>query len=336
MTDCTYLPGSPENGEAAEHAIHGHHGRHGEDHGAAGHQGHSHHDMRALTRRSLWIALLINLVFLIIEVIGGIITNSLALMADAGHMLTDVAALGLALFVAHLAERPPTSKRTYGLLRAEVLGAFVNGATLVVIVAIIFIEAWKRIGSTPVIDGPLMLAVAAAGLAANIASARVLYSGRHSNVNVRGAFLHMFADALGSVGAIVAGTVIWLTGWTPIDPIASVVIGLLILWSSWGLIVQTMNILLEGVPEHIDAGEVRSALMEIAHVTAVHDLHIWTIASGMPSLSAHIELDPECSDSKHWQCCLLDAQMMLKERFGIEHSTLQIEPEEFECERPHA
>ena len=343
MTDYSYHPGSPEEPDAVSHAHiadrsdnsgrnnSGHHG----GHGGAGHYGHNHHDISALTRQRLWIALFINLAFLIIEVIGGLITNSLALLADAGHMLTDVAALLLAVFVARLAERPATPKRTYGLLRAEVLGAFVNGATLMVIVVIVFREAWHRFGSTPEIDGPLMLGVAVAGLAANIASAWVLYSHRSVNLNIRGAFLHMMADALGSVGAIVAGLVIWLTGWMPIDPIASVVIGLLILWSGWGLISQTMNILLEGVPEHIDSAEVRGALMDVAHVTAVHDLHIWTIGTGMPSLSAHIELEDVCSESRHWQCCLLDAQMMLKERFGISHSTLQVEPENFECERPH-
>ncbi|MBT4485005.1 MAG: cation transporter [Candidatus Latescibacteria bacterium] len=298
------------------------------NHSDAHTQNHS-HDMRRLTKRKLWIALTINAVFLIIEVIGGIVTNSLALLADAGHMLTDVAALLLAIFVATLAERPPTPRRTYGLLRAEVLGAFINGAALMVIVALIFHEALKRLDQVPVINGPLMLCVAVMGLLANMASAWVLFGSRNENINIRGAFLHMTADALGSVGAIVAGVVIWTTGWILIDPVVSIFIGIIILWSSWGLIAQTMNILLEATPENIDYHEVKKALLAIEHVTGIHDLHIWTIASGIPSLSVHISLESQCSDTTHWQECLRDAQAMLRERFGIVHSTLQFEPENF-------
>ena len=312
----------PDNNDAHTHVSKGHTHRHS-------------HDMRRLTKRKLWTALSINAVFLVIEVIGGILTNSLALLADAGHMMTDVAALVLAIFVATLAERPPTPRRTYGLLRAEVLGAFINGAALMVIVAFIFHEALKRLDQVPVINGPLMLCVAVLGLAANMASAWVLFGSRNENVNVRGAFLHMTADALGSVGAIVAGVVIWTTGWMLIDPVASIFIGIIILWGSWGLIAQTMNILLEATPENIDYDEVKKAILDIEHVTDVNDLHIWTITSGIPSLSVHITLEPHCSDTKHWQECLRDAQAMLSERFGIVHSTLQFEPENFKRdERP--
>jgi len=281
-------------------------------------------------KRKLWIALAINAAFLVLEVVGGIVTHSLALLADAGHMLTDVAALALAIFVATLAERPPTPKRTYGLLRAEVLGAFVNGATLVVIVVLIFREAWHRFGQVPEVNGPLMLAIAVLGLAANAVSAWILFGSRDVNVNVKGAFLHMAADALGSVGVIVAGVVIWFTGWMLIDPLASVLIGGLILWGSLGLMIQTTNILLEATPEHIDYNEVKQAILDVEHVIDVHDLHIWTITSGIPSLSAHISLEPECSDTTHWQECLRTTQDMLKERFGIVHSTLQFEPHDYE------
>ncbi len=315
----------------SEHNEHAHpdgeHPDHGHDHG-----GHDHgHDLRAMSHKRLWWALVINLVFLIIEVIGGILTNSLALLADAGHMLTDVGALGLAIFVAHMARRPATPGRTFGLLRAEVLGAFVNGATLVLIVGFIFYEAWKRLGHVQKIDGPFMLIVAALGLLANIGSALILAEGRKENVNVRGAFLHMVADALGSIGAIIAGVVIWTTGWFPIDSIASVVIGLLILWSSWGFLKQTMNILLEATPENIDYLEVKKSLEDMEHIDAVHDLHIWTITSGMPVLSAHISLSSCCSGTSHWQDCLGNAQTLLKERFGIEHTTLQVEPGDSSC-----
>jgi cobalt-zinc-cadmium efflux system protein len=294
------------------------------------HDDHGHsHDLRGLTTRRLWMALAINLLFLVVEFIGGILTNSLALLADAGHMLTDVAALALAIFVARLAMKPPTGRRTYGLLRAEVLGAFVNGSALVVIVGMIVWEALRRFNHAPEVDGPVMLAIAVAGLLANAGSAWILFAARTSSLNMRGAFLHMTADALGSLGAIVAGIVIMLTGWTPIDAIASLVIGALIFWSTWGLLSQTVNILLEATPDNVDYDEVRDALLAIGHIQDVHDLHIWTIASGIPSLSAHVKLAPQCSDTDHWQTCLREAQTMIRERFGIVHSTLQFEPEDF-------
>lgn len=295
------------------------------------HEDHDHHRaLRTMSYKRLWWALVINLVFLGIEVAGGILTKSLALLADAGHMLTDVGALSLAIFVAHLATRKATPDRTFGLLRAEVLGAFINGGTLVLIVGLIFWEAWKRLGKIQEIDGPFMLLIAALGLCANVVSALVLSKGREENVNVRGAFLHMIADALGSVGAIAAGAVIWTTGWYPVDTIASVVIGLLILWSSWGFLKQTLNILLEATPENIDFMEVKRSLEDLEHIEAVHDLHIWNITSGMPVLSAHIGLTSRCSETSHWQDCLKEAQKLLRDRFGIEHTTLQLEP----CDAP--
>jgi len=283
-----------------------------------------------MAKRNLTWALAINLVFLIVEVIGGLMTNSLALLADAGHMATDVAALVLALFVATIAERPATPRRTYGLLRAEVLGAFINGAALIVIVLVIFREAWLRMKTVETVDAPPMIVIAVLGLLANAASAWMLFDVRNENVNASGAFLHMMADALGSVGAIVAGLVIWLTGWSLIDPLASIFIGVMILWGSVGLLTETSNILLEATPDYIDYDEVKTELLAIAHVTDVHDLHIWTITSGVPSLSAHVTLEPACSDTTHWQECLRSAQTMLRERFGIEHSTLQFEPSNYE------
>ena len=305
---------------------------HIEDHHDHDHEAHYHsHDLKSAPYSRLWWAFAINLVFLVVEVIGGLMVNSLALLADAGHMLTDVGALALAIFVAHLARRAATPNRTFGFLRAEVLGAFLNGATLVLIVGFILYEAWERIGSRQAIDGPVMILIAVFGLIANIASALILAKGHEENVNLRGAFLHMVADALGSVGAIIAGLVIMTTGWVPIDAIASVVIGLLILWSSWGFLKQTMNILLEVTPENIDYMEVKESLEAMEHIAAVHDLHIWTITSGMPVLSAHIRLATCCADTNHWQNCLSDANRLIKEKFGIEHTTLQIEPNEDSC-----
>ena len=309
-----------------------HHHKHQEqDTHSHDHHGHDHsHDVSGLSTKKLWIALVINALFLVVEFVGGLLTNSLALLADAGHMLTDVAALALALFVAWLAQHPPTGKRTYGFLRAEVLGAFINASALVVITAIIFWEAFQRLQTSPEIDGPVMIVIAVLGLVANAVSAWVLFGSRNDTVNLKGAFLHMTADALGSVGAITAGVVILFTGWTPVDAVASFVIGVLILWSTWGLLSQTVNILLDSTPDHIDYDEVKDAILSIPHVVGVHDLHIWTITSGIPSLSAHVRLRPECSDSAHWQECLLEAQTMIRERFGIIHSTLQFEPENYE------
>jgi len=271
----------------------------------------------------------INAAFLVLEVVGGVVSGSLALLADAGHMLTDVAALVLAIVVTGLAERPPTPRMTYGLLRAEVLGAFVNGATLMVVVGLIFVEAWRRFSEPAAVTVPVMIGVAVLGLAANLVSVAILYRDREKNVNLRGAFLHMAADTLGSVGVIVAGLVIMITGWRYADPLASVCIGLLILWGSWGLMSETMGILLEATPRDVDYDEVREALLAIDHITDVHDLHIWTITSGIPSLSAHVTLEPRCSDSTHWKVCLRGAQDMLRERFGIVHSTLQFEPDDY-------
>ncbi len=293
---------------------------------------HSHNHLeqwRRMSRRRLMWALLANLLFMVVEIVGGLMANSLALLADAGHMVTDVAALALAIIVARLAERPPSARRTFGLLRAEVLGAFVNGASMVLIVGYIVWEAWNRLGQPHTIDGPLVAGIALVGLVVNVASAWLLARDRKHNVNVQGAFLHMLADSLGSVGALVAGVVIWQWGWTLIDPLVSVFIGALILWSSRGLIRSTLNILLEATPEDIDFDEVKAAIESIDHVEEVHDLHIWTIASGIPSLSAHLRLNSCCSETRHWHECLRAAQDMLSERFGIVHSTLQIEPMEY-------
>lgn len=284
-------------------------------------------ELRKISKQKLWIAFFIVFSFMIVEIAGGIISNSLALMADAGHMLTDVGALLLAIFVARLAEKEPTPTRTYGLLRAEILGAFANGAVLVIIVGVIFWQAFNRIGSSYQINSPLMIVVALLGLGANIASALVLFKSRNVTGNVKGAFLHSISDALGSVSAVISGIVIFLTGWVPIDPIASVIIGFLILWSSWGLLSENINILLESTPENIDYNEVKESLESIEHIKEVNDLHIWTISTGIPSLSAHVQLKCECADSIHWQVCLKEAQDMLKNKFGIEHSTLQVEPE---------
>jgi cobalt-zinc-cadmium efflux system protein len=291
---------------------------------------HPNSDLRRISRRRLWWALAINLAFLVVEVIGGLATGSLALLADAGHMLTDVLALGLAVFVAYLATRPPTPERTFGLLGAEVVGAFLNGATLVVIVGFVFWEAARRIFAPTPVQGLGVLVVAFAGLLANIGSAWVLAGSRKDSVNIEGAFLHMLADTLGSVGALLAGTVILLTGWTLIDPLASCVIGLLILWSSVGLLRQTLRILIYATPPDTDYHAIKAAIEANEHVAEVYDLHIWAVTSGFPVLTAHVRLRSDCCDTRHWQRCLRQIQNMIRNRFDIVHATLQLEPEGYQ------
>jgi cobalt-zinc-cadmium efflux system protein len=304
----------------------GHRHEHGEKHGP-----HDHHSqLRGSSRRRLWWALVINLTFLVVEVVGGLVTGSLALLADAGHMLTDVLALALALFVAHLAARPATPERTFGFLGAEVVGAFLNGAALVVVVGLVVWEAVKRMAAPVPVQGGGMLIVACAGLLANLVSAWVLFGERKENVNVEGAFLHMLADALGSVGAVVAGGVILLTGWLLIDSLVSFVIGVLILWSSLGLLRRTLRILINATPAEVDFHAIQAAIADNEHVAEVHDLHIWSVTSGFPVLTAHVRLRADCCDTRHWQQCLRAMQDMLRERFGIEHVTLQFEPEAYE------
>jgi cobalt-zinc-cadmium efflux system protein len=302
---------------------------HGHSHGLLHAHDHS-QELRSASRRRLWWALGINLAFLIAEVIGGIMSGSLALLADAGHMLTDVAALGLAIFVSVLASRPPTAKRTFGLLRAEVVGAFLNGATLVLICGYIFWESAVRMAEPQPVQGPLMLGVAFLGLLANLGSAAILYSHRHENVNLDGAYLHMAADALGSVAAIIAGVVIWTTGWTPIDPLVSALIGAIILWGSLGLLRRTTRILLNSVPDDLNYERIKKSMEDNPHVESVQDLHIWNVTSGVPILTAHVRLAPECCETRHWHECLKEMQRMLREEHGIEHSTLQFEPSGYE------
>lgn len=275
-------------------------------------------------RRPLSVALAITTVFLVAEIVGGLLTNSLALLADAGHMATDAAALALSLVAVWLARRPATPERSFGFLRAEVLAALVNAATLVAISFYIFWEAFRRIGDPPEVDSGPMLAVAAAGLFANAASAWVLSRGgdhRH-NLNTRGAFLHVVGDMLGSAGAIVAALVMLATGWYLADPLLSAGIGLLVLWGAWRLLRESLDVLMEATPPGIDAGEVRAAMVAVDGVADVHDLHVWTVTSGLVALSGHVEV----SGRRPWQEVLRESVGLLRDRFGIAHVTLQ--PEE--------
>jgi cobalt-zinc-cadmium efflux system protein len=286
------------------------------------------HTRSASFRRLAWTLILV-VAYMLAEVIGGLLTNSLALLADAGHMLSDAAALGLSLFAVWIARRPPTPQRTYGYYRAEILAALVNGATLVAIAIYIFVEAYHRFRNPPAVMGFWMMVVAAGGLLVNLAGLWILHTAREESLNVRGAWLHVLGDAAGSVGAIVAGVLIWTLGWNWVDPLASVLIGLLIIVSSWRLLQETVGVLMEQAPSHIDVDGVRNAIMELEGVTGVHDLHVWTITSGLESLSAHVSV----RDDLPAAALLHQIRRRLHERFGIDHVTLQLEPEHFD-ERP--
>jgi cobalt-zinc-cadmium efflux system protein len=294
-----------------------------------GHE-HAHHDLplgdRAGKRRPLLIALAMTTTFLIVEVVGGILANSLALLADAGHMATDAAALLLALFASWLAGRPATPRRSFGYMRAEILAAALNAAVLLLLSLYIFYEAWNRFSEPPEIRSGLMLGVAVAGLGANLVAAWILSRGgghRH-DLNTRGAFLHVVGDLLGSIATIAAALIIMATGWEQADPVLSVVIGGLIVFSAWQLLKEAVDILLEATPAHLDAAEVRDALRTVPGVAQVHDLHIWTVTSGVIAASAHLEV----TNVRRWNDTLEAASHLLANRFGIVHATLQ--PEAFD------
>jgi len=270
--------------------------------------------------RRLAITLGLVLLYMGVEVVGGLLADSLALLADAGHMLSDAGALGLTLFAMRFARRPATAQRTYGSYRAEILAALVNGATLVAVAIYIFVEAFHRLRTPPEVQGGLMVAVATGGLVVNVAGLWILRSGDHDNLNMRGAWLHVLTDALGSMQAIVAGALIWAFGWYWVDPFASLLIGLLVIYSSWSLIRQSVAVLMEGAPGHINVDDVRSALLELPHVLNVHDLHVWTITSGFVAMSAHVT----CPGDHNHDSVLSGARKMLADRFGIRHTTIQI------------
>jgi cobalt-zinc-cadmium efflux system protein len=287
---------------------------------------HDHGTHTANTRRlSMTLALVV--IYMGVEIVGGLVADSLALLADAGHMLSDAGALALTLFAMRFARRPSTAQRTYGSYRAEILAALVNGATLVAVAIYIFVEAFERFRTPPEVQGGLMLAVASGGLLVNGAGLLILRGGHDTNLNMRGAWLHVLTDALGSLQAIIAGGLIWALGWYWVDPVASVLIGLLVVYSSWSLIRQSVAVLMESAPGHIDVDQVRAALLELPHVLGVHDLHVWTITSGFVALSAHVT----CPGEHNHDSLLHGARTMLAEKFGIHHSTIQID-RDLSCE----
>jgi cobalt-zinc-cadmium efflux system protein len=283
---------------------------------------HGHRQYVEASSRKLLLTLVLTFFYMIAEIVGGLLTNSLALLADAGHMLTDVAALGLSVFAMWIASRPPTTQRTYGYYRAEILAALVNAATLVVISLYIFSEAYRRFSEPPAVLGKWMMLIAAGGLAANLIGLWILNSGKSESLNVRGAWLHVATDALGSFGTIVAGALIYFFGWKLADPIASVLIAVLVLYSSWSLLKEALAVLMESAPAHIDVDKVRASLVGIPGVLSIHDLHIWTITTGIVALSAHVV--SECPGDE--SALMRTVRESLHRNFGIHHSTIQMEP----------
>lgn len=283
---------------------------------------HSHEaHARGQSRRALTLVLALTATFTVVEVVGGLLTGSLALLADAGHMLSDNFSIGLALFAAWIAAKPPTPNRSFGFKRAEILAALVNGVTLVVVSIWIFYEAYHRLQAPPEILAGPMLVVAALGLVVNVAGAVILSRSGGESLNVQGALRHVIADLLGSVGAISAALIIVLTGWRYADPLVSVLIALLILASSWRLLRESTTILLEEAPSDLDVNEVGKKMVGVEGVQEVHDLHVWTITSGFPSLSAHVLVGPyeDCHARRR------DLERLLAHEYGIEHTTLQVD-----------
>lgn len=296
--------------------MHHHNHHHGHDH--------SHHDhARSGNKKGLAIALIITLGIMILEFIGGLLTNSLALLSDSGHMLSDASALLLSLVALWFATKPSSPNKTYGFYRFEILAALLNGVALFIIAGFIVWEAIQRFDDPPTVASGSMMLIAAIGLLANLLSAWFLMrtGDVKNNVNLRSAYLHVIGDALGSVGAIIAGIVMMAFGWYIADPIISILVSILILKSAWRIIQNTVHILMEGAPAAINPEEVKKSLLSIPGVTGIHDLHIWTITSNFDSLSCHLVAEDEANSYE----ILKQAIDLLDSRFHIEHSTIQIE-----------
>ena len=302
---------------------HGHDHHHGGGHHHHHHaHGHGHLREGASTRGLRW-ALALTAGFLVVEVVGAFAANSLALLADAGHMLTDVAALALSLFVAWISRKPATPQKTFGYWRWEILAAFLNGAALLLVSVGIVWEAVERLREPEPLASGLMMAVAAAGLVVNLISARLLHEGSASSLNVRGAYLHVLSDLLGSVAAIVAAIVVQSTGLLVADPIASIVMTVLVVRASWRLVRESVDILLESTPASVPLASVRTQLAAIPGIESVHDLHVWTVTSGVIAMSVHaVVRDPE--RHQHVLEHVHDAMKL----FGIQHVTVQLERRE--------
>jgi cobalt-zinc-cadmium efflux system protein len=279
------------------------------------------HSLRPSGQKRLKLALLITASWFLIELAGGIYANSLALLADAAHMLTDFAALGLSFLALKVSTRPATHEKTFGYLRAEILAAFANGIFLILIGIFIFYESYQRFWAPPEVKSLPMLVVAATGLLANLVTGGLLYRSRHENLNLRGAFLHVLGDTLGSVGAILAGVLMMARQWYLADPIVSAIVGGLVLYSSWELVTESVDVLLEGTPRHLKISHILKDLGCIRGIISIHDLHVWSIASGMTAMSCHIVMKTD-NDAN---LVLAESSHLMREKYGIEHTTIQLE-----------
>lgn len=278
----------------------------------------------AKNRRALWVVFGLTFTYFLVEVVGGLVTNSLALLADAAHMLTDVGGLGLALFAAWMSAKPTTPQRTYGYYRVEILAALANAVVLFLMAFFILFEAYRRFREPPEVSSLPMMGVAAVGLVVNLIGMWVLRKASGESLNMQGAYLEVVSDLLGSVGVLVASVVMLTTGWYYADPLFSVVIGLFILPRTWGLMKQAVNVLLEATPARVNLAAVEKALLGVEGVASVHDLHVWTITSGLDALSGHVVLaagvEPAVADA-----VVERAAAILKEAFQIGHTTIQVE-----------
>ena len=284
---------------------------------------HEHHTPGSRHKNRLWAVLALTACFLLVEVAGALATGSLSLLADAAHMLVDTGGLLMSLLAVWFAERPATPAKTYGYYRVEILAALVNGVVLCVLAAGILFKAYERLWQPPDVPGAPILVVAALGLAVNLVGVGLLRSGAGESLNVRGAYLEVLGDAASSAAVILAGAVILLTGWTIADPLASGAIALFILPRTWTLLRHAVNVLLEGAPPHLDVPEIEAALCAAAGVRRVHDLHVWTLTSGREAMSAHVVVRPDTPADR----ILDELHVILHARFGIDHTTIQVESE---------
>ena len=287
---------------------------------------HCEHDShKSGNQKSLLIVLCITAFYMVAEFVGGYLTNSLALMADAGHMLGDVGALGLSFFALWLLSKKAPPEKTYGYYRAEILAALINGVALIFIAFAIIREAYHSVAELQRIDAPLMIIIATGGLIINIIGVLMLHKGSKENLNIRGAFLHVVGDLLGSIGAIIAGILVWKWGFYIADPIVSIFIAILVLYSSINLTNSAVRILMEAAPKHINIQEVQDSIAEIKGVVDVYDLHVWSISSNRLSLSVHVVAE----GIDDYEIMLYEINKILREKFSIKHSTIQIELKDF-------
>ena len=288
------------------------------------HHGHDHVHGREANRARLTVALAINLVLVVAGVVGTVVFHSLALLADAGHVLSDVGAIGLAMFAAAMAARPAKGRRTFGYYRTEILAALVNGLVLVAVAVVVFVEGVMRLSNPSDVHGLGVVIVGAVGVVGNVAATAALAGGDREDINLEAVLRHSAGDALGSLGVVVSGALVLAFGWDRADPIAGMLIGVLILLGSWRLIKEPVDVLMEAAPAGLDVQEIGTAMVSVDGVREVHDLHVWTVTSGFPALAAHVRTDParDVDEVRH------ALEHMLVERFQIEHTTLQVMAEQ--------